>query len=183
MEVDGRWVSFPNGWCLGSNTYFSLDKLVAQNFYRGSIIFKQIYPPRHQDDLLGWFCSSKFESSNQQTNSSVKSCQVSIRECYMFEVSKIKKKSNFIDILSLLLGGFNQPIWKICSSIFFIISPNRDKHKTIVELPPPSHWYPWCLWPFCCFAVDPSLFNPPDLIHKSQTWVYLHFPAGWSSKF
>ena len=113
-----RWMEdefpFQMSNCLGSNTYFSLDKLVAQNFYRGSIIFKHIYPPRRQDDLLGWFCSSKFESSNQQKDSSVKSCHMSIRECYMLSKIKNKKNSNFIDILAA--WWLNQPIWKILYS-------------------------------------------------------------------
>ena len=39
-----------------------------------------------------------------------------------------------------LVGGFNQPIWKICSSNW-IISPSRVENKKCLK-PPPSKRYP-----------------------------------------
>ena len=38
-----------------------------------------------------------------------------------------------------LVGGFNQPLWKICSSNW-IISPNRDENKKYLK-PPSSSFY------------------------------------------
>ena len=52
------------------------------------------------------------------------------KKCW--ESCKIMTKEN------LSRWWLNQPIWKICSSNW-IISPNRDEHKRLFELPPPSY--------------------------------------------
>ena len=44
---------------------------------------------------------------------------------------------SILDFWGVLVGGFNQPLGKICSSNW-IISPNRGEHKNIPKNPDPS---------------------------------------------